>query len=191
MRYIRASGLVVLMLLTLGCATMPATDGYERAISVFQQSPQVKPFFEDAYAYAVFPSVGKGGLLFGGSYGKGQVYRRGVLTGRSSLVKLSLGAQAGGQAFRQIIFFQDKRAYDEFTRGTFELDATASAVAITAAAQARTGTDGLSANASTGPATAVQAPTNYSKGTAVFLHTKAGLMYEAAIGGQRFTFKPI
>ena len=103
---------------------------------------------------------------------------------------MSVGFQAGGQAFSQIIFFQDKRAYDEFTSGSFEFDAAASVVAITAGAQAKIGTEGVSAGASAGPATGVQAKTSYRKGMAVFVHTKGGLMFDAAIGGQKFNFKP-
>ena len=88
-----------------------------------------------------------------------------------------------------MIFFEDKRSYDEFTSGEFEFDATASAVAITAGVQAKAGTEGATAGASTGPATGKQARASYHKGMAVFVHTKGGLMYEAAIGGQKFSFK--
>jgi hypothetical protein len=89
-----------------------------------------------------------------------------------------------------MIFLQDKRAYDEFTSGSFELGADASVVAIAAGAQAIAGTGGLSAGVSAGPATAKQAPTNYHKGMAGFIHAKGGLMYEAAVGGQKFSFEP-
>ena len=90
----------------------------------------------------------------------------------------------------RLFFFQDKRAYDDFTSGEFEFDATASAVAITAGAQAKAGTEGATAGASAGPATGIQAKTNYRKGMVIFVHTKGGLMYEAAIGGQKFSFNP-
>ena len=100
-----------------------------------------------------------------------------------------LGLQAGGQAFSEIIFLEDKRAYDEFTAGTYEFDAAASAVVITAGAQARTGTAGTTAGASAGPATATHMQTTYKKGMAVFVHALGGLMYEAAVGGQKFSFK--
>ena len=93
-------------------------------------------------------------------------------------------------AFSELIFFEDKRAYDEFTTGEFEMDASASAVAITAGAQAQAGTQGAAAAASAGPATAKQAPAQYHKGMAVFVHIKGGLMYEASIGGQKFVFTP-
>ena len=96
----------------------------------------------------------------------------------------------GGQAFSEIIFFQDKRAYDDFTSGNFEFDATASAVVITAGAQAKAGTEGVTAGASAGPETGTHAKTSYRKGMALFVHAKGGLMYEAAIGGQKFSFNP-
>jgi lipid-binding SYLF domain-containing protein len=167
-----------------------AADQYSDTIEVYQKSPQVKPFFESAYGYAVFPTVGKGGIGIGGAYGKGQVYRKGKPTGETSLTKVTIGFQLGGQAFSEIIFFQDQRAYEQFTGGSFEFDAEASAVAITAGAQAQAGTTGNTAGASAGPATGTQAGTSYSRGMAIFIHAKGGLMYEAAIGGQKFSFTP-
>ena len=164
-------------------------DKYANTISVFKKSDAVQPFFKNAYGYAVFPTIGKGGIGIGGAYGEGQVYRGGKVTGIASLAKMSIGFQLGGQAFSQMIFFEDKRAYDEFTSGEFEFDASASAVAITAGAQAKAGTEGATAGASAGPATGKQAKASYHKGMAVFVHTKGGLMYEAAIGGQKFSFK--
>jgi lipid-binding SYLF domain-containing protein len=179
-------------LLSIGSITVAsADDNFAATVDLFAKSPQVQPFFANAYGYAVFPVVGKGGLVVGGSYGKGRVYRDREVTGEVSLVQLSVGFQAGGQAFSQIVFFQDERAYNEFTSGSFEFDATASAVAITAGAQARIGTTGQSAGASAGPATGVQSQGHYVKGMAVFVHVKGGLMYEAAIGGQKFNFKPL
>jgi lipid-binding SYLF domain-containing protein len=164
---------------------------FSSTIKLFEQSPQVQHYFANAYGYAVFPTVGKGGLGIGGAYGKGQVYRGGKVTGKTSLTKISIGFQAGGQAFSQIIFFQDKRAYDEFTSGSFAFDAQASAVAITAGAQAQAGSTGATAGASAGPKTGAHAETSYYKGMAIFVHTKGGLMYEAAIAGQKFSFQPL
>lgn len=163
---------------------------YADTVTNFKKSEVVQSFFKNAYGYAVFPIVGKGGIGIGGAYGKGQVYRGGRVTGEVKLFKATIGFQLGGQAFSQLIFFKDKRAYDEFTSGSFEFDAAASAVAITAGAQAKAGTEGATAGASAGPATGKQAKINYHKGMAVFIHTKGGLMYEAAIGGQKFSFKP-
>ncbi len=165
-------------------------DNYSKTISVFKQSETVQPFFKNCYGYAVFPTIGKGGIGIGGAYGEGKVYRGGKMTGTTSMAKLSIGFQLGGQAYSQMIFFQDKRSYTEFTSSNFEFDASASAVAITAGVQAKAGTEGATGGASAGPATGEQAETSYRKGMVVFMHTKGGLMYEASVGGQKFSFTP-
>ncbi len=190
MRIFRFSMLFVLMILASNFSNLAQADNFSNTIEVFKRSPAVQSFFKNAYGYAVFPTVGKGGIGIGGAYGKGQVYRKGKVTGATTLVKVTIGFQLGGQAFSQIIFFKDKRAYDDFTSGSFEFDAGASAVAITAGAQAKAGTEGATAGASVGPRTGKQAKTKYRKGMAIFVHTKGGLMYEATIGGQKFSFKP-
>ena len=182
--------LMIMFILALALANPVQADKFTDTIEVFKKSEVVQPFFKNAYGYAVFPTVGKAGIGIGGSYGTGQVYQGGKVTGEVSLIKGSIGFQLGGQAFSEMIFFEDKRAYDEFTSGNFEFDATASAVAITAGVQASAGSEGASAGASAGPATGAQAKTSYHKGMAVFTHAKGGLMYEAAIGGQKFNFKP-
>jgi len=179
------------LLMVAGLASGGRADDYAKTVAVFNKAPEVKAFFEGAYGYAVFPTIGKGGFVVGGSYGEGRVYRGGKATGKTRVVEGSIGFQLGGQAYSEIIFFQDKRAYDEFTSGKFEFDASASAVAITAGAQAKAGTTGATAGASVGPATGVQAETRYLRGMAVFVHTKGGLMYEASIGGQKFLFEPL
>lgn len=182
--------LMIIFILALVLANPVQADKFTDTIEIYKKSEAVQPFFKNAYGYAVFPTVGKAGIGIGGSYGKGQVYQGGKVTGEVSLIKGSIGFQLGGQAFSQMIFFEDKRAYDEFTSGEFEFDASASAVAITAGAQAKAGTEGATAGVSAGPATGKQAKTSYYKGMAVFVHTKGGLMYEASIGGQKFNFKP-
>ncbi len=161
-------------------------------LDIYLNSPESSPLFKLAYGYAFFPNVGKGGFGIGASYGEGTVYRQGQKTGTVTLMKASIGLQAGGQAFSEIIFFQDKRAYDEFTNGQFEFDATASAVAIIASVQATSGTKGSSASSSAGPTTGKQAKSEakFQKGMRVFVHVKGGLMYEATVGGQKFSFTP-
>lgn len=186
----RFSILLITLFLAAAISSPVHADHYTDTIMLYKKSEAVQPFFKSAYGYAVFPTIGKGGLVVGGAFGKGRVYRKGAVTGESSLVKLSVGFQAGGQAFSEIIFFEDERAYNEFTSGEFAFDATASAVAITAGAQAKVGSKGATAGASVGPATGKQAKTNYHKGMAVFVHAKGGLMYEATIGGQKFKFSP-
>jgi lipid-binding SYLF domain-containing protein len=186
--------LILIMALIFGVAAVavPAeVKDYSSTINVFRESPEVAKFFANSYGYAVFPTIGKAGYVIGGSYGKGQVYRDGKVTGTSSVVEGSIGFQIGAEAFSEIIFFKDKSAYDEFASGTFEFDATAQAVAITAGAQAQAGTTGAGAGASAGPKTAVQAKAEYVNGMATFVHAKGGLMFELSIGGQKFTFEPL
>jgi lipid-binding SYLF domain-containing protein len=189
----KQSGLPILAIFLIVAVLVPGTvhaDSHADTIALFQSSPAVKPFFDSAYGFAVLPNVGKGGLIIGAAFGKGKVYRGDTATGTVSLSKMTIGLQLGGQAFSEIIFFEDQRAYREFTSGSFEIDTNASAVAITAGAQAQTGSMGTSAGVSAGPATNTQAGTRYRKGLAVFVHAKGGLMIELSVGGQRFDFKP-
>jgi lipid-binding SYLF domain-containing protein len=181
----------VIGLIVLSFTGAALANGYSNTIAMFKRSKTVQPFFSNAYGYAVFPAIGKGGLVVGGAYGKGKVFQGGKVAGDSSVIKLSVGFQLGGQAFSEIIFFQDKRAYDEFTSGDFSFDAQASAVVITAGAQAQAGEKGVSAGASVVPGdSGVQAKIGYRNGMAVFLRITGGFMYEAAIGGQKFNFTP-
>ena len=165
-------------------------DEYADTIKQFQSAGKSAQFFGKSYGYAVFPTIGKGGLGIGGAHGTGRVYVGGAYVGDTSMTQLSIGFQAGGQAFSQIIFFQDKRAFDEFTKGTFELDAQASAVAITAGATAGVGTSGARAGASTDKENAQTDSGGFYKGMAIFYIVKGGAMYEAAVAGQKFSYKP-
>jgi lipid-binding SYLF domain-containing protein len=182
---------IVLVAFLSTLAAAAEVEDYSSTISVFEASPAVKKFFENSYGFAVFPTIGKGGWVIGGSFGRGQVYRGGQVTGKVTVVEGSIGFQFGGKAFSEIIFFQDKRAYDEFTSGSFEFGATAQAIVITAGVEAKAGTTGTTAGATAGPRTGVQAEIDYARGMAVFVHSKGGLMYEASIGGQKFNFEPL
>ncbi len=133
------------------------------------RDPSMKVYFRKAYGYAVFPTVGKGGMGIGGAYGKGEVFRHGRFIGTATLTQVTIGFQFGGQAYSEIIFFKDRRAFKRFIDGKLKLSAQASAVAATA---------GAAANA------------DYSDGVAIFTITKGGLMYEASVGGQKFRFYP-
>jgi lipid-binding SYLF domain-containing protein len=164
-------------------------ENYSSTITVFRHSPVVAKFFKNSYGYAVFPTIGKGAYVIGGSYGEGQVYKHGKVTGKSTVIEGSIGFQAGGEAFSQIIFFKDKRAYDTFTSGSFEFDASAQAVAITAGTEMQVGTTGATAGATAGPRSGVHAETSYVNGMATFIHAKGGLMLGVSIGGQKFTFE--
>jgi len=179
-----ASALVWGLLLGIAQATT-----YQEAISTFKTAGASGRYFSKSYAYAVFPSVGSGALAVGGAFGKGRVYVHGRYVGDTKLVQLSLGFQAGGKAYSEIIFFEDKRALDEFESGSFAFGADASVVAITAGANADATTDGTSAGASAGPKDATTTGT-YHKGMAVFTIAKGGLMYAAAVDGQKFSYEP-
>ena len=132
------------------------------------KDPGMKVFFDKAYGYAVFPTVAKGGMGIGGAYGKGEVFQRGKSVGTTSLTQLTIGFQFGGQAYSEIVFFKDKATLNDFKSGNFEFSAQASAVAATAGASADAG---------------------YNNGVAIFTIAKGGLMYEASVGGQKFSYQ--
>lgn len=144
-------------------------DSKEALNTMIKETPKLKVFYDKAYAYAVFPKVTKAGIGIGGAAGRGIVFKNHEVVGISSLKQASVGIQLGGQQYSEVIFFEDKNAYNHFTNGNLKFGAQASAVAITA---------GASINAA------------YHNGVAVFTRAKGGLMYEASIGGQHFTFKP-
>ena len=181
--------LSVLALCSMVLGVSPAwADEYQDTINVFKKATESSNFFSTAYGYAVFPTIGKGGIGLGGAYGKGRVYEKGKHIGDTSMTQITAGWQLGAEAFSQIIFFQDERALKEFTKGNFEFSAEASAVAITAAAGAQASTSGSSAGASGGKNNATVVG-GYHKGMATFTVAKGGLMYQATIGGQKFSYK--
>jgi lipid-binding SYLF domain-containing protein len=186
MKKIFAAGLAMLMMLPLAPAM---ADEYAETIGVFKQAGESGSFFDKSYGYAVFPTIGKGAVGIGGAHGSGRVYEQGNYVGDAKMTQLTIGLQLGGQAYSQIVFFEDKRAFDEFTSGNFEFGATASAVAITAGASASASTGGSSAGASGGKHDATTVG-GYHKGMAVFTVAKGGLMYEASIGGQKYKYIP-
>jgi lipid-binding SYLF domain-containing protein len=187
MKSIRSVLALVVLLAVSGVAS---ANKYVDTIALFKNAGESSNFFNSAYGYAVFPTIGKGGLIVGGAHGSGHVYEKGTYIGNTSMTQLSVGFQAGGQAYSQIIFFEDKRALDEFTNGNFEFEAGVSAVAITAAAGGTAGTSGASAGASGGKKDATTVGSAYYKGMAVFTIVKGGAMYQATVAGQKFTYDP-
>jgi lipid-binding SYLF domain-containing protein len=163
-------------------------DEYADAIDVFKKAGESASFFNKSYGYAVFPGIGKAGLGIGGAHGDGRVYKGGAYVGDTSMSQLTIGLQAGGQAYRQMIFFENKEAFDKFTNGNFEFGAQATAVAITAAASASTSTAGSGTSASSSSEHA-KTKSGYQSGMAVFTIAKGGLMYEATLGGQKYKYK--
>lgn len=174
--------LIILAASTLfitGCATAPRTDaGKERLAdniavtmkTLKDKDPGLRDFLDRADAYAIFPSVGKGGIGIGGSYGRGEVYEHGKRVGYADISKATIGAQLGGQEFTEIIAFETPQAFDQFRSGKLQFDATASAVALKSGV-ARTA--------------------RYSHGVAIFIDIKSGAMFEAVVGGQSFSYQPL
>jgi len=182
-----------LLIAVVACLPLQAAqaDSYSDAMKVFQNAGESGAYFNNAHGYALFPTIGKGGIGIGGAHGKGKVYRNGSPIGGTSMSQLTVGLQLGGQAYSQIIFFENEAALEQFTSGNFEFGAQATAVAITAgvSAEANTG-GGAAAGASGGKNDAATTSGGYRKGMAVFTVAKGGLMYEASIGGQKFSYKP-
>lgn len=181
----KISRLIMFILLALLSAIAHADD-YAETIKIFKTAESVRPFFSHSYGYAVFPKIGKGGLIIGGAFGRGRVYVNNKVIGTAKMSQVSIGAQLGGQAYSQIIFFEDKRAYQDFASGEFEFGANANAIAITSSAQAQSGTTGSSASAGKKFSKA-----GYHKGMIVFIRGRGGLMFEASIAGQKYKFKPL
>jgi lipid-binding SYLF domain-containing protein len=180
----------IIAFLAIAIPVSPAwADVFQDTIKVFKKAGESGRFFSGAYGYAVFPTIGKGGVGIGAAHGNGRVFEKGKYVGDTSMTQVSVGLQLGGQAFSQIIFFQDQRALKEFTSGNFEFGAEASAVAITAGAGAKANTAGSSAGASASKNDA-KTVGGYHKGMATFTVAKGGLMYEASVGGQKFNYKP-
>lgn len=147
-----------------------ALEKAEEAIAAFKaKDAKFEIYFADAYAYAVFPSIGKGASGIGGAFGAGTVFEQGRPIGKAKLSQITLGFQFGGQSYRQVIFFETDDDLQRFKKNKFEFAAGASAVLVK---------EGASTNI------------DYHEGVAVFNITKAGLMYEAALGGQKLKFKP-
>jgi hypothetical protein len=182
---------LVAALLAMPASAREVKD-YSETINEFKKISVVAGFFGTAHGYAVFPTIGKGGLGIGGSHGKGQVYRGGEVIGFTSTSDISIGAQAGGQAYSQIIFFQNAQALENFMSGNFEFDASASAIAVQSSAEASAGTEGSGTSAS-GSKTGEKSTSGaeYQKGMAIFTMAKGGLMYAATIAGQKYSYKPV
>lgn len=173
--------ILICMLSTLvltSCAATPSTKSarnelaadVETTIALFKRTdPGMTKLFESAYGYAVFPSIGKGAVGVGGAYGRGLLFEQGKSIGYCDVSQGSIGLQIGGQSYREVIFFETHRALYKFKLGEFVLAANASAVAADSGASATN---------------------NYSNGVLIFTITRGGLMYEAAIGGQQFSFEP-
>ncbi|HUL50445.1 MAG TPA: YSC84-related protein [Gemmatimonadales bacterium] len=166
----RAVLFVLPVLVATPVIAMDTHEDVTQTIATFKKKdPGIDKFFQEAVGYAVFPTVGKGAIGIGGAHGSGELLTGGKAIGKVSLNQVTVGLQLGGQSYSEIIFFETQKTFDSFKSGDFAFAAQASAVALAS---------GAAANAA------------YRGGVAVFTAAKGGLMYEASIGGQKFSFKP-
>lgn len=170
--------LLAVVIFLPGCSTAPKSVAKRESLNAdvmatitrFKvEDPSLSSFFDESLGYAVFPTVGKGGIGIGGAYGKGELFEHGVKVGYCDLSQATIGLQLGGQAYSEIIFFETTNAFNQFKSGNYAFSAQASAVAASVGASA---------------------DVDYNKGVAVFTMAKGGLMAEASIGGQKFSFVP-
>ena len=141
-------------------------DEARKAITEFKKTnSDINEFFNSAYGYAIFPGIGKGGLGVGGAAGKGTIFKGGAPVADCKMSQVTIGFQAGGQKYAEVIFFENVEAYERFVGNKFEFAAQVSAVALKS---------GVSLDA------------EYTDGMLVFTMAIGGLMYEASIGGQKF-----
>jgi lipid-binding SYLF domain-containing protein len=178
-------GAAALLVLAGPLHAKPDASDCAATLERFRGLGDTTEFLDQSVGYAVFPTIGKGGIGIGGAYGEGCVYRGGADAGWVKMGQVTIGFQFGGQAYSQLVVFKNADAYDTFTSGSFEFGADATAVALTYGAQAGAGTKGASASAGEKSGAA-----EWYRGMAVFTLAKGGLMYEASIGGQKFEFYP-
>lgn len=163
---------------TAACSTAPKSDDRRQTIeseaatalqTARRNDETLAKFLNDSAGYAVFPTVGKGAVGVGGAYGRGVLYQHGRAVGYCDLSQATIGFQLGGQSYTQIIAFENQESLRSFKEGELRFAAQATAVALRS---------GAGANA------------RYTDGVAVFTMDEAGLMFEASIGGQRFSYVP-
>lgn len=168
----------------------------------FKKQEALKPYFDSAYGFVEFGTIAKGGFGIGAAYGNGNVFKNNkdgteALLGESNMIQASLGFQIGAQVYSEIIFFETEKDFENFSAGNFEFGADANAVALTASASAKVSTVGnqgvqaaiIPQDISVDNMKAQDGTCHYTKGMAVFTVVQGGLMYEASISGQKFTYK--
>ncbi|MGH8162171.1 MAG: hypothetical protein ACRESR_08545 [Gammaproteobacteria bacterium] len=157
----------------------PMPSDVKATIEKFKRkAPAIGKFFNDAYGYAVFPSIGKGGVIIGGAHGGGSVFKHGRLVGHSTATNFSIGAQIGGKIFSEAIFFKNAKAFDRLTGGDFQFGSNTVSIGVP--------TKTTDQRAATTPANAYN-----DRGVAVFTMTKSGFMVGIKVGGQKFSFTPV
>lgn len=168
--------LAIIFLVFASCGSASKTgddlvaDAMEERLNIEQNFPEMAPQFRNAYAYAIFPNVGKGAYIIGGASGNGAVYQNGNLIGYADLKQLDVGLQAGGKSFVEVLFFENQQALENFKNGSYEVRANASAVVLE---------KGISRDL------------EFQDGVAIATMPKAGAMAGVSVGGQRFEFTPV
>jgi lipid-binding SYLF domain-containing protein len=167
-----------LIVVLAGCSTAPKTEEDRAKLTqnvtdtiarAQKEDPDMKKFFDESAGYAVFPKIGKGALVVGAAYGKGELYDKGEMVGYCDVEQGSVGAAIGGQSYSELIFFETPRAVERFKTGKYTFAAQVSAVALKS---------GAARNA------------KYADNVLVFTFAESGLMAEAAVGGQKFSYLP-
>jgi len=176
MKSLRFAGIIAALVFAGGIATMAAdTDPLDaevgNEIEMFRTiNTGLRRLFDSAYGYAVFPAVSEGAAGVGVAEGRGEVYEKGIVVGTAKLTQVTVGPQLGGQKYAEIIFFESPRALSEFKEGKTAFSAGASVVDTTASAAAQS---------------------RHRHGVIVCIMDRAGLMFQASIGGQRFSFRSL
>jgi lipid-binding SYLF domain-containing protein len=170
-KLVLAAGLAALAILPIAAQADATVKEADQAIAALKKAdPGLKKFFSKSAGYAVFPNVAKGGLVVGGAGGAGYLYEGGKPVGKTGLSQVTVGAQIGGEAYVEVVFFETKEALAAFKKGEWAMAAQVSAVAVKS---------GASADA------------KYKDGVAVFTMMKGGAMAEASVGGQKFSYEPL
>jgi len=169
----------LLSLALIGCSSVPK-DPKERAElqtsadktleELKQADSSLTAVLDDSAGYAVFPSIGKGGLIIGGGYGRGTLYEGGKITGYTDMTQAAIGALIGGQSFTELIVFKTPEALSNFKSGNFTFGAHASAIALDKGAASST---------------------EFKDGVAIFTRSNQGLMADASLNGQKFRYTPL
>ncbi len=179
MKYAMFAAMVVVAGVLAGCgSTAPPTEAKRAALTdeaqaalkqMTAQDPGLQDVLNNAYGYVIFPSVGKGGFIVSGGFGRGVAYQQGRMIGYADIKQGGVGATIGAESFSELVVFQNEGAMNRFKAGNFDLGANASATALKAGAakQAR-----------------------FENGVAVFAHTRGGLMADASVSGQKINFVP-
>ncbi len=135
-----------------------------------EKVPRSAMYFEQAYGFAILPSVTRAAVGFGGAYGKGFVVEGDKLIGTTGFWQFTSGLQLGANNFSMIVFFKDQEALQYFKEREIQFAGQAGLAVATF---------GVAGN----PA--------YNEGVAIITMTRLGLLVEFSYGGLKFTYKDL